>query len=35
MPLADTAAVQDILAEIAAQLGMRVTEGPAGLGVNG
>jgi predicted dehydrogenase len=35
MPLADTVAVQDILAEIAAQLGMRVTEGPAGLGVNG
>jgi predicted dehydrogenase len=31
MPLADTVAVQDILAEIAGQLGMRVTEGPAGL----
>jgi predicted dehydrogenase len=31
MPLAGTVAVQDILAEIAAQLGMRVVEGPAGL----
>jgi predicted dehydrogenase len=31
MPLADTVAVQDILAEIAGQLGMRVIEGPAGL----
>ena len=31
MPLADTVAVQDVLAEIAAQLGMLVTEGPAEL----
>jgi predicted dehydrogenase len=31
MPLADTVAVQDVLGEIAAQLGMRVTEGPAEL----
>jgi predicted dehydrogenase len=31
MPLADTIAVQDILAEIAAQLGLRVVEGPADL----
>ncbi len=31
MPLADTIAVQDILGEIARQLGVRVTEGPAGL----
>jgi predicted dehydrogenase len=31
MPLADTVAVQDILAEIAGQLGMRALEGPAGL----
>jgi predicted dehydrogenase len=31
MPLADTVAVQDILAEIAGQLGMRVIEGPAEL----
>jgi hypothetical protein len=31
MPLADTVAVQDILAEIAGQLGMRVVEGPAAL----
>ena len=31
MPLADTVAVQDILGEIADQLGMRVIEGPAEL----
>jgi predicted dehydrogenase len=31
MPLADTVAVQDVLAQIAGQLGMRVIEGPAGL----
>ena len=31
MPLADTVAVQDMMAEIAAQLGMRVIEGPAEL----
>ena len=31
MPLADTVAVQDIMGQIAAQLGMRVTEGPAEL----
>jgi predicted dehydrogenase len=31
MPLADTVAVQDILGEIAAQLGLRVVEGPAEL----
>jgi predicted dehydrogenase len=31
MPLADTVAVQDILAEIAGQLGMRVIEGHAAL----
>jgi len=31
MPLADTVAVQDVLGEIAGQLGMRVIEGPAGL----
>jgi hypothetical protein len=31
MPLAGTVAVQDILAEIAGQLGMRVIEGPAAL----
>ncbi|WP_028923250.1 Gfo/Idh/MocA family protein [Pseudonocardia acaciae] len=31
MPLADTVAVQDVLAEIADQLGMRVVEGPAEL----
>ena len=31
MPLADTVAVQDVLGEIADQLGMRVTEGPAEL----
>jgi predicted dehydrogenase len=31
MPLADTAAVQDILAEIAGQLDLRVVEGPADL----
>ena len=31
MPLADTVTVQDIMGEIAAQLGMRVTEGPAEL----
>ena len=31
MPLADTVAVQDILGEIAGQLGMRVIEGPAEL----
>jgi hypothetical protein len=31
MPLADTVAVQDILAQIATQLGIRVVEGPAGL----
>ncbi len=31
MPLADTVAVQDIMAEIAAQLGLRVIEGPAEL----
>jgi hypothetical protein len=29
MPLADTVAVQDILGEIAVQLGLRVIEGPA------
>ena len=28
MPLADTVAVQDILADIAGQLGIRVIEGP-------
>jgi predicted dehydrogenase len=31
MPLADTIAVQDILGEIAGQLGLRVAEGPAEL----
>jgi len=31
MPLADTVAVQDVLGEIADQLGMRVIEGPAEL----
>jgi len=31
MPLADTVAVQDVLAEIAAQLGLRVIEGSADL----
>ncbi len=31
MPLADTAAVQDILGEIAGQLGIRVIEGRAEL----
>lgn len=31
MPLADTVAVQDVLSEIADQLGMRVIEGPAEL----
>ena len=31
MPLADTVAVQDVLAEIAGQLGIRVVEGPAEL----
>jgi predicted dehydrogenase len=31
MPLADTVAVQDVMGEIAAQLGMRVIEGPAEL----
>ena len=31
MPLSDTVAVQDVLGEIADQLGMRVTEGPAEL----
>jgi len=31
MPLADTVAVQDMLGEIADQLGMRIIEGPAGL----
>jgi predicted dehydrogenase len=31
MPLADTVAVQDILAEVAGQLGLRVIEGPAAL----
>jgi predicted dehydrogenase len=31
MPLADTIAVQDILGEIASQLGLRVIEGPAEL----
>ena len=31
MPLADTAAVQDVLAEIAGQLGLRVVEGLAEL----
>jgi predicted dehydrogenase len=31
MPLADTVAVQDILGEIASQLGLRVIEGPAEL----
>jgi predicted dehydrogenase len=31
MPLADTVAVQDVLAEIAGQLGLRVVEGPAEL----
>jgi predicted dehydrogenase len=31
MPLADTVAVQDIMGEIAAQLGIRVIEGPAEL----
>ena len=31
MPLADTAAVQDVLGEIAGQLGLRVIEGPAEL----
>ena len=30
-PLADTVAVQDVLSEIAAQHGMRVSEGPAEL----
>jgi predicted dehydrogenase len=31
MPLADTAAVQDVLGEIVSQLGLRVVEGPAEL----
>ena len=31
MPLADTVAVQDVLSEIAGQLGVRVIEGPAEL----
>lgn len=31
MPLADTVAVQDVLADVADQLGMRVIEGPAEL----
>jgi hypothetical protein len=31
MPLADTVAVQDVLAAIVAQLGIRVIEGPADL----
>jgi hypothetical protein len=31
MPLADSVAVQDVLGEIAGQLGMRVIEGPAEL----
>jgi hypothetical protein len=31
MPLADTVAVQDVLAAIADQLGLRVTEGPPEL----
>jgi len=31
MPLADTVAVQDVMAEIAGQLGMRVVEGPGSL----
>jgi hypothetical protein len=31
MPLADTVAVQDVLSEIADQVGMRVIEGPAEL----
>jgi hypothetical protein len=31
MPLADTVAVQDILDQIASQLGLRVVEGPAEL----
>ena len=31
MPLADTVAVQDVLGEIAGQLGVRVIEGPADL----
>jgi len=31
MPLADTVAVQDVLGEVADQLGMRVVEGPAEL----
>ena len=31
MPLADTLAVQDVLAEIADQLDIRVVEGPAEL----
>lgn len=31
MPLAHTVAVQDVLGEIAGQLGMRVIEGPAEL----
>ena len=31
MPLADTVAVQDVLGEIADQLGVRVIEGPAEL----
>jgi predicted dehydrogenase len=31
MPLADTVAVQDVLGEIAGQLGLRVIEGPAEL----
>ena len=31
MPLADTVAVQDVLGEIAGQLGIRVIEGPAEL----
>jgi hypothetical protein len=31
MPLADTVAVQDVLGEIADQLGTRVIEGPAEL----
>jgi hypothetical protein len=31
VPLAGTVAVQDIMAEIAAQLGLRVAEGPAEL----
>ena len=31
MPLADTVAVQDVMAEVLRQLGARVEEGPAQL----